>query len=935
MLRIIQNISTAGAKSYYTTADYYTQGQELQGRWRGTLAPRLGLSGSIDKADWDALCDNRDPHSVPPGSKLTPRDKSLRRVGYDLNFHAPKSLSLLFGLTQDERLLTAFQDAVYTTMTELERDMQVRVRIHGQNQDRTTGSMLWGEFTHFTARPVAGHPDPHLHSHCFAFNLTYDQHEQRLKAGQFGAIKRDAPYYEAVFHAHLARAMEELGLSVERTRTGWEVIGVPKAALDKFSRRTAQVEAVAKALGIKSPEDKDRLGSTTRERKAKDLTMGQLREVWHERLSSDEADALQRLRDRIGSPAIAELPHAAREAVRHAIEHCFERSAVVPERTVLARALKHAVGKASSEQVHAAFAQEPLVRRTREGRVLVTTKDVLAEEQRMLDFARAGRGACRPLGLPSHVFQHPTLSPDQKKAVLHVLTSKDRIIVVRGVAGTGKTTMMREAVAGIEAGPSGEPWNNGEPRSGKQVFTFAPSAGASRGVLRNEGFETADTVARLLVDRELQENCRDQVLWIDEAGLLGSKTTAQLFDLAKELHARVILSGDRRQHASVERGGVLRLLETEAGVAPVELKDIKRQSGQYKSAVEDLSEGRVADAFDKLHQLGWINEVPDDERYLAIAKAYAESSLLPGDTLVVSPTHAEANRITAEIRSALKASGTLSSDEHIIATFRPTNLTEAERSDPLAFEPGDVLVFHQNARGGIKRGTHITVGNNPRTLPLTQAKRFTVYRPSTLTLAPGDRVRVTKNLPAIGRSPRLNNGDLHTVKSIAKGGTVTLDNHATLKPDATFLDYGYCTTSHASQGKSVQRVLIGQSSLSFPASSKEQFYVSVSRGKKQALIFTDDRKALLDAVSHGDERLTATDLAFNRAPAPQRDEHAKHNHRTPGRNALNARARASTNARIDRRPPAIFNLPPHHEPPPPPPPPPARVLEHEGAYLER
>lgn len=65
--------------------------------------------------------------------------------------------------------------------------------------------------------------------------------------------------------------------------------------------------------------------------------------------------------------------------------------------------------------------------------------------------------------------------------------------------------------------------------------------------------ERADTVARLLVDTKLQEQAKGHVLWIDEAGLLGSKTMAQVFELAERHDFRIVLSGDRKQHGSVDR----------------------------------------------------------------------------------------------------------------------------------------------------------------------------------------------------------------------------------------------------------------------------------------------------------------------------------------------------------------------------------------------
>ncbi len=270
MLRINQNSSAGGAKTYYTQADYYTEGQELAGYWRGIGAEKLGLSGTVDKADWESLCDNRYPGT---GEPLTLRRKQERRVGYDFNFHVPKSVSLLYSLTRDERLLDAFRESVRDTMTEMESEMQTRVRKSGCNEDRTTGNMVWGEFIHFTSRPIDGVPDPHLHAHCFVFNTTYDHKEAAWKAGQFSSLKRDAPYFEARFHVRLARRLGDLGLDVTRHKKGWELSGLDKKTLDKFSRRTALIEEEARRKGILDPVEKSELGAKTREKKQKDLTL--------------------------------------------------------------------------------------------------------------------------------------------------------------------------------------------------------------------------------------------------------------------------------------------------------------------------------------------------------------------------------------------------------------------------------------------------------------------------------------------------------------------------------------------------------------------------------------------------------------------------------------------------------------------------------------
>jgi conjugative relaxase-like TrwC/TraI family protein len=841
MLRIIQNSSVAGAMSYYATADYYTEGQELEGIWRGKGAERLDLSGSVTQDAWNALCDNRQPSTNQP---LTLRRKEERRVGYDFNFHVPKSVSLLYSQTRDERLLEAFRESVNETMCEMEAEMQTRVRKDGQNENRTTGNMVWGEFIHFTSRPVDGVPDPHLHAHCFVFNSTWDKKEQSWKAGQFSDLKRDAPYFEAVFHSRFASRLNDLGLEVERNKRGWELAGIDKSTISKFSRRTAQIEEEARRKGVLDPEAKSELGAKTRERKQKDLTLDDLQTTWASRLTDDERSQLGRVTERLGGAAILERPEAAKDAVERAAEHCFERKSVVPERMLLAEALKRGVGISTRETVEKEFQRYNFVIGDRDGRRMATTREVLAEERQMIAFARQGRGTQAKLGGKKHTIQREWLNEGQRRAVEHVLESRDRVILIRGAAGVGKTTMMQETVSAIEA-------------SGKQVFTFAPSADASRGTLRQEGFSKADTVARLLLDEKLQRDVQGQVIWVDEAGLLGTVTMSRLFDLGEKLDARIILSGDRRQHGSVERGAALRLLEQEAGLVPAEIKEIQRQRGEYKQAIHSLSEGRTEEGFQQLDRLGWIREVPHEERYKQLASDYVATIEEGKSALVVSPTHYEGEQITAEIRSKLHRLGQLGNEEMRFRCLESLDLTQAERADAVNYIPGDVLEFHQNAKG-FDKGQRVTVGQS--SLPLDQAARFQAYRESELMLAPGDIVRFTKNGMTADRKHRLNNGSMHQIRGFDANGDLVLQNGWKVSHEFGHLSYGYVVTSHASQGKTVDRVFIGQSAESLGASSREQFYVSASRARQQVTIYTDDKAALLSAIDRSDERLSATEL---------------------------------------------------------------------------
>ena len=216
----------------------------------------------------------------------------------------PKSVSVAYEFTQDERILDAFKLSVNQTMREIESEIKTRVRKQGANENRTTGNMIWAEFVHFTARPVNGIPDPHLHAHCYTFNTTWDDEEKKWKAGQFRDLKADAPYFEAAFHARFSRQLAELGYRIERTAKGWELAGVPQRVLDEFSKRTEQVEQKAKELGITSAKGKDGLAALTRERKQKQFTKPELRELWNERISAEERAGIQNnLRNQVSDRA--------------------------------------------------------------------------------------------------------------------------------------------------------------------------------------------------------------------------------------------------------------------------------------------------------------------------------------------------------------------------------------------------------------------------------------------------------------------------------------------------------------------------------------------------------------------------------------------------------------------------------------------------------
>jgi conjugative relaxase-like TrwC/TraI family protein len=856
MLNVTPQRSSEAAKSYFAQSDYYAEGQqEIIGEWGGKGAVLAGLFGQVDKRAFDSLCDNLHPRTSEP---LTPITRGNRRTGYDFTWSAPKSVSVVESLTGDERIVDAFRASVRETMHEMEADMQARVRKGKASADRTTGNMLWAEFVHRTSRPVGGIPSPQLHVHAFAMNVTFDPVESAWKAGQFGRIKSDAYYWQAVQQTRFASKLQSLGYAVRKTKDAFEIAQVPGSVIHTFSPRTGVIERMAAELGITDPKIKAKLGATTREAKNKSIPYDELVSRWLSQVTPGERAAVFGARSSAAVPA----EHNDARHVAFAIEHSFERASVVDERRLLTTALRHGVGEVTPEGVRAETARLKLLHREEDGKRFVTTRKVLAEERRMIAYAASGKSAVKPIVGEGTDWRNAMassgLSDEQRAAVTHVLTSPDRVMILTGVAGSGKTTLTREAVRQVES-------------TGRNVVMLAPSAQASRGVLRDEGFATADTLARFLIDEKLQASARDGMIWLDEAGLVGSRTMGALFDKAKELNARVVLAGDKDQMKSVERGDALRLLEQVAGLKVAKVREIRRQQvNEYKEAVRLLARGDSAEALERLDALGWVKTLPVGDRYTSVARDYIDKRTASSDpdkaVLIVSPTHAEAEKITAELRRQMREAGLLGRDEHELERLVPLQWTEAERADRRHYAGDEVLQFHRNS-GEFKAGERVESATMLTAVQPPRASNFTVYGKSSLRLSRGDLIRVTANGKTKDGRHKLNNGSVYRVRGFSAGGDIELANGWIVDRSFGHLASGYVSTAHAAQGRTADHVIVVQSELSSPAASREGFYVAVSRGRKTATVWTGDRAALTEMAQRHTPRLAAAELFDKRKPS--------------------------------------------------------------------
>lgn len=331
-------------------------------------------------------------------------------------------------------------------------------------------------------------------------------------------------------------------------------------------------------------------------------------------------------------------------------------------------------------------------------------------------------------------------------------------------------------------------------------------------------------------------------------------------DLAEWENCDVILSSDTAQHRAVECGDVLRILENHAGLKTAELTETRQQKAEaHNNLVAELRDGNLERAFKRLDALGMLRELPSENRHEALADDYAASIKRGKSALAISPTHVEGERMTRQSRSKLKAVKKVGMDEREFLQLKNLQWTEAQRADARNYLPGMVVQFHQNLPG-FQRDERVTVSGCEAgrvlvrrssgefsLLELEKVARFQVYESRRISLAPGDRIRITQN--GFTRGPkRLNNGDLKQVKRFTKQGDIELSNDWVIPGDYGNLTHGYCITSYTAQSKGVDCVFVAESSESFRAADREQFYVSASRFKEALTIYTDDKSSLRDAV---------------------------------------------------------------------------------------
>jgi conjugative relaxase-like TrwC/TraI family protein len=885
MLTAKTQYNLKNAKEYFEehlcVGDYYDEGQRVAGEWFGMGAAQLGLTGKVGAEAFSRLCENRHPVS---GETLTQRlnttrtdetngHSANRRIFYDFAFSPPKSVSIAALVGADERILKAHADAVRLAMKEFEAFATTRVRVGKANYDRSTGNFVAATFTHDTSRAL----DPHLHTHCIIFNATFDAVENRWKALQNYELLCARKFAENVYYHELAKGLRSFGYEIRNHARGdFQIEGISEDICERFSKRVTEIDkALAKLLADKPKLTgknfkalREQLAVTTRARKQKDLSQAELRQLWDSQLNESERAALRQRPN--PSEKITTERASMSEAVQWSEDHLFDRNSVALECQLWQHTLERGRGENFSVAELKEFTrQRPYIRNPDRANE-VTKREVLLREMEIVQTVKDGVGNCRPL-VEHSTTANPTLDDEQRSALDALLRSTNAVSLFRGGAGTGKSFVLRELVERVR-------------QSGKRVVVLAPQR-QQVVVMERDGFPSPTTLTNFLLKSKLAEGA---VIIVDEAGQIGGRQMSELLRLARERNARVVLSGDTRQHGAVEASDALLAVERHSGVKPVQLHTIHRQDPargrdenereqikEYRNAVEAAAAGKLVDSFERLKKLGAIVTCVLGEQADMLAEEYVRLTDDKTSAVVVSQTWAEVHRVNSKVRDALKAKGLLGANDAMVPTLERLDLTNAQKRDKRFYSPDTVIVFNQKVRqtepgksgkltGIVKAGVLVEVDGKCVLVSNKVLDKINVCQPREMAVARGEKLHIKANRK-LASGARVANGELVTVKSVQKNGNIVLTDGRVL--DKSFREFlpGYAVTSYGSQGKTVDYVLFSDSTIK-AATSAQQWYVTISRGRRGVRIFTPDKEQLRENLIRSGHRPLAMEFAGGLRP---------------------------------------------------------------------
>ena len=549
------------------------------------------------------------------------------------------------------------------------------------------------------------------------------------------------------------------------------------------------------------------------------------------------------------------------EEIRNVIDELYERESVLKLDKILAEVLNRNLGRIKLQELKETVKEIPELRNLggNAANPYYAPEVVIERELSAIGLVDQQRDVFDAIAPEFQAFPGDRSREAQAMLIHGLLSSKDRFNLFRGVAGAGKTSTLQEFCKGLRSGGVTD------------IYLVAPTNSATD-VLKQEGFEQSQTVAGFLLS--MQKPPAGAYVIIDESGLNSLREGVEILKLARRNNYRVLFVGDARQHSAVESGDFFRLLEDYSQIQKFSLTDIHRQqNAEYRRGIFECAMGQHEQAFERFDKQHFIHE--GKQKYLEEAAGkymeYTEQGRYLDRAILVAPTHEECDKLTASVRAKLKEAEVLRDAGRETEVFRSWNKPKAWLKDASNFQPGMTIGFIRNMKGVGKagevtrieavEGKQLVLANGKRIFAKGASDFIDVGEMRKIELCEGDLIQFRVNLKA----NKIYNGTLARVSADPGKVEILYSDGRPRKlidmpENYAAFDYGWVTTSHKSQGRTAENVVVAAESL-----DRKAFYVALSRGRREMSLHCPDKEHLKRGLAYRTgERASIHDLIRDR-----------------------------------------------------------------------
>ncbi len=871
VVKLISSASNAGKYFYWTEKDC-----ECARGWQNTKGCQLLQLNQLNREDLEDVLEgriNEDGKQIQLGRME--EGQIVHRPGQELILSAPKSVSIMALVAEDKRILEAHEEAVKDVVDYIERNMvYTRAQKKRNMMFEKTDNMVVAKFTHLTSRPTKNDethiPDPQLHTHCIIGNMT------KCKDGAWRSVVLDKLYDNKMhigelYRMELAHGLKELGYELNLVKdksNHWtfEIKGVSEQNIEEFSRRRSDILEAAKEAGREDAEGLAYIAKTTRAEKT-ECSKDKLHQNWESR-----AILLDELKQIIPNEIVKNIHREAdlKQGISHAISVLSDREAVFAKESIIAEIIKQTKEGCTIQTIEKAVADiidcGNLIKSTNHTNTFTTPENLKAEKE-VVQLMHNLQNKTQPIISKDAVYRElwdVQLTVGQKNAVVTILNTNDRVVGIQGSAGTGKTTVLQYvnqiAVTKdyelIGLAPTKAAANSMEQNAGIEASTLDRFLKQYNGVLAGRGTQDGSV--------KMQNEFSNKVVVLDEASLVSTEKMGDLLKLSNKLGFRTVLVGDTKQLGAIEAGKPFYYLQ-EHGLNTVTMDNTKRQKNESLRQTVQLTSQNI-DASDFSRNAEKIFKSLGTEGIIEIGSGATNSAFADAiydkwkehsgkNTLIVVPSNSMRREVNARIRPHFVTGQNFAHE-----VLHRKLLTNTQLKDVNNYNISDVLLFTKTGEYSKlieKRDGYFIIGNG-KTIREINPENFRgnvqVFEKRTLQLAVGEKIRFTKNsknnenIVNGGEAQILSISEKKIIFEMSDGNKMKINKN---DPDLQHLDHNYSSTTYGAQGATVDHVIgVARAREQFiDLSTQRSLYVTLSRAKHSAIIFTENKDALARSLS--------------------------------------------------------------------------------------